>query len=340
MAKDLSMRLLKSIERESVNGGINPFLGFESAFGGAKHSSQSQFDIENQSHNNVFLPWVDLVGFFGSQKRSRVSGTDNDDTLAGTERIDFLSGGSGNDTLSGLGGNDRLDGGLGRDAMRGGSGNDIYYVDDADDIITEVADEGADKVFAAVSYDLEDNIETLYLRGNADISGRGNELANILSGSRGNNTLDGLDGDDKLFGMIGNDILLGGEGNDRLVGGLGDDELRGGLGFDTLSGGKGADKFILTSSSESSTGDDRDVITDLSVASDIIDLSSIDSNTALGGDQAFTFIGSTDFSNTAGQLRFDATTHILSGDTNGDGVGDFEISLLNISTLNSSVFVL
>ena len=65
----------------------------------------------------------------------------------------------------------------------------------------------------------------------------------------------------------------------------------------------------------------------------MIDLSRIDANTLIGGDQAFDFIGSAAFGNQAGQLRFENISlggpiWIVQGDTDGDGVSDFEVVLV------------
>ncbi len=60
-------------------------------------------------------------------------------SLSGTPEGDTLSGLGNNDTLRGFAGNDLLDGGTGADMMEGGEGNDIYVVDDAGDVVTEVA---------------------------------------------------------------------------------------------------------------------------------------------------------------------------------------------------------
>jgi hypothetical protein len=55
---------------------------------------------------------------------------------------------------------------------------------------------------------------------------------------------------------------------------------------------------------EESNSVERDGIQDFS-AGDLIDLSRIDANTLLDGDQAFEFIGNAAFSKTAGELRFE-----------------------------------
>ena len=81
-----------------------------------------------------------------------------------------------------------------------------------------------------------------------------------------------------------------------------------------------------------SNSTERDGIQDFN-AGDLIDLSRIDANTLVGGDQAFSFIGSAAFSNTAGELRFENISlggpiWLVQGDTNGDGVSDFEVVLV------------
>jgi hypothetical protein len=67
------------------------------------------------------------------------TGTGGADTLNGGALDDTLSGLGGDDTLRGYAGNDTLDGGTGADTMVGGTGNDTYVVDNAGDVVTEVA---------------------------------------------------------------------------------------------------------------------------------------------------------------------------------------------------------
>jgi len=55
------------------------------------------------------------------------------------------------------------------------------------------------------------------------------------------------------------------------------------------------------------------------------------------GDQAFAYLGSAAFTDTAGELRF--AGHLLQGDIDGDGTADFSIHV-NASTLAVADFVL
>ena len=93
---------------------------------------------------------------------------------------------------------------------------------------------------------------------------------NALTGEAGNDTLRGFDGSDTLFGGDGNDTLIGSRGFDLLMGGAGNDILGGGFDADTLTGGSGSDTFRYLVASQSRLGD-LDVITDLTIGTDIID---------------------------------------------------------------------
>jgi Ca2+-binding RTX toxin-like protein len=130
------------------------------------------------------------------------------------------------------------------------------------------------------------------------------------------------DGSFRVFGGAGNDVITGSQNADIIVGGL-----RG----DTLTGGGGNDIFRYNSV-EDSNSTERDGIQDFN-AGDLIDLSRIDANTLLDGDQVFTFVGNAAFSKTAGELRFENLSNggpiwLVQGDTDGDGVSDFEVVLV------------
>ena len=72
-----------------------------------------------------------------------------------------------------------------------------------------------------------------------------------------------------------------------------------------------------------------DKILDFEVGVDKIDVSSIDANSTVGSDQAFSFIGSAAFSHTAGELRAELVSGVwhVAGDIDGNGAADFAILL-------------
>jgi Ca2+-binding RTX toxin-like protein len=190
--------------------------------------------------------------------------------------------------------------------------------------------------------------ETLFGSGADDlIYGYGGD--DTLEGRAGNDLLDGGSGNDRLFGSDGDDILLGGAGNDQLIGNRGADQL---------TGGAGADKFIFGALFQS-TADNPDLITDFSGATilttnsqgkttrakgegDKIDLSLLDANANVAGDQAFTLVKH-GFSGVAGEVysSFDAgsgRTNVYL-DVDGDAQADMTIQLLGQSNLNGSDFI-
>ncbi|MGK9167728.1 hypothetical protein KXR53_15590 [Inquilinus limosus] len=168
--------------------------------------------------------------------------------------------------------------------------------------------------------------------------------ADTMNGWLGNDQIDGGSGNDQLSGGTGEDLLKGGAGADNLKGGLGQDVLIGGAGTDIMSGGDDADMFRFAAASESTVGGGRDIVYDfIRVEGDKIDLSAIDANAAVAGNQAFTFIGDQAFHNVAGELRFvvgEFTSGSVVGDTNGDGRADFEIFVRTHTVLEASDFVL
>jgi Ca2+-binding RTX toxin-like protein len=115
--------------------------------------------------------------------------------------------------------NNALDGGAGIDTLAGGAGNDTYTVDDAGDVVTEVAGGGEDHVRSTVAYVLGADLEHLTLLGTSAVNGTGNASANRITGNSAANRLEGFAGNDTLDGGGGNDTLDGGGGNDWLTGG-------------------------------------------------------------------------------------------------------------------------
>lgn len=253
-----------------------------------------------------------------------VTGGPGKDSLTGSQYGDLIKGFDGPDSLTGLGGDDVLDGGAGKDTMAGGTGNDTYFVDNPNEVIVELANEGTDLVLASVQFTLPDHVENAMLTGSDDLKLSGNALANILTGNDGANRIEGQDGDDTLFG------------------GAGADKLFGGLGMDVLTGGSGADSFHFEAVTESAVGAGRDMVLDFEMGVDKIVLQQIDANVTRNGNQAFSFIGAAGFGHVAGELRVfaEAGLTIVAGDTDGDGVANFEIGFAGAPVLVAGAPVL
>ncbi|HYE27641.1 MAG TPA: calcium-binding protein [Allosphingosinicella sp.] len=270
----------------------------------------------------------------GNELNNYIYGAGGNDTLSGGDGHDTLTGNGGDDTLYGGAGHDVLSGGTGADYMEGNDGNDVYTVDNSGDTVVEASGEGVDQVYSTLaSYTLPSEIENGTVNTGAGASITGNALANVLYGGAGADTLSGSDGNDELRGGAGSDTLDGGNDNDLIVGG-------GGVGVDTMTGGAGNDTFQI-GYYESQTGASADRITDFA-SGDIIDLSGWDADINTAGNQAFTFIGGSAFSNTAGELRtyFDGVDTWVQGDISGDGIADFEIRLDGNVSLVGGDFIL
>ncbi|WP_342236125.1 calcium-binding protein [Inquilinus sp. OTU3971] len=225
-------------------------------------------------------------------------------SATGGEGADILVGNSGANTLTGNGGADLLSGGDGNDVLRGGAGPDAYDGGNGIDAITYTE------------------------------SGMG-VYVNLTTGLG-------------LWGALGETFtsienVNGSSGNDQLDGDSGDNVLNGWAGKDTLTGGGGADRFVFSSLVHTVVGA-ADSITDFDRAQgDLIDLSQIDADTTVAGNQAFTFIGTGLYTGQAGELRYAHVypgNHTIAGDVNGDGISDFHISMWFISGLVAGDFVL
>jgi serralysin len=161
-------------------------------------------------------------------------------------------------------------------------------------------------------------------------------IENALGGS-GNDVMTGNSVANRLQGNAGNDSMNGRGGNDVLIGGSGNDALYGSSGADALYGSSGADMFRFGSVTDS-LPTARDTIKDFVRGIDHIDLRSIDANTKVAGNQAFSFIGRSAFTGGAGQLKF--ASGVLSGDVNGDKIADFAVNVTGLTTLYKTDFYL
>ncbi len=106
-------------------------------------------------------------------------------------------------------------------------------------------------------------------------------------------------------------MLSGNDGADHLLGGAGTDHLYGGAGVDTLSGGAGADTFFFSAGDSGVGKGNRDLITDFTHGTDLIDLTALHLSSI--AEVTLTAISS--------------TVQVVSIDTNGDSVTDMEIQV-------------
>jgi Ca2+-binding RTX toxin-like protein len=216
----------------------------------------------------------------------------------GNAKSNVLVGNSAGNVLNGLGG---------ADTMNGGDGNDTYVVDNIGDKVSETYNDslaGVDKVLSTVSFTLASMIENLTLQGTANINATGNAKANTLIGNSGNN---------------------------KLVGGLGADQLNGGAGFDHFD-------FNATSESNGTT---QDRILGFQFGSgqwdgDKIDVSTIDANTSLTGNQAFKWGGTT--LKGKGYLWAENLSNgdtLIKGNVDNDTDAEFQVAVADGSTAAS-----
>jgi Ca2+-binding RTX toxin-like protein len=298
-------------------------------------------------------------GEFTDLETGRFGGTTHDDTLFGSaSNAMTLYGDDGDDRLVGSAvARDLLIGGRGSDFIRAGAaGAYMYALDNGGSIEQQLGLEPA--------VDPRTDYDTLRGGAGADILYAGYSSA-VLNGGGGDDDLHfdylvtasvtvklskghGSNSDgghykigsvEDLFGGALGDQLIGSDADDHLWGQGGDDSLRGGLGGDQLSGGASADTFIYRSVLDS-TAADNDVIFDMD-ASDIIDLHAVDANANKTGNQTFKIVEA--FDGHAGQLvlSYDLQSNntTLAGDTDGDGISDFQIFVFNGQVTSDSLIL-
>jgi Ca2+-binding RTX toxin-like protein len=287
-------------------------------------------------------------------------------TLTGTRNVNgtgnaldnSITGNGGANVLAGLGGADTFDGGAGSDIVTYAASSAGVNVS----LMTHLGSGGdaeGDTLF---------NIEKL-TGSNFDDTLEGDGAANVLTGgtgidtvsyehavagvtvnlstTRAQNTLgagsDTLSGFENVTGSQFDDILSGTIGVNTIMGGAGNDKITGGGGSDVLAGGVDADTFVFKAPADSAPCL-ADVITDLLEGTDKIDLSAIDSNSAVSGNQAFLYCGENQnvvaHSVTWFQDQASGNT-VIQADLNGNNIADMQIVLTGLHpNLHATDFVL
>ncbi len=256
--------------------------------------------------NQSAVQWLG-DSLIGNLSQDFVYGTIWDDRWSGTQQDDKFYASLGDDRLFGNNGNDIIRGGYGNDSLYGGNGDDQLFGGNGDD---------------------------------------------TLSASNGDDELFGGKGNDTLSGSNGNDLLKGGRGDDVLSGSNGDDLLKGGRGNDTLTGGFGADQFVYkTSGVFQSAKVGVDVITDLDIDKDKIVLSQITFTSLTGtigesiNADEFEVVANDELAAVSSAfITYSSGTGNLfynqNGSDDGFGQGGQFATLLNISTLSATDFLL
>ena len=100
-----------------------------------------------------------------------------------------------------------------RTSWRAARNDDTYVVDNAADVVLEVANEGADTLNASVTYVLAagqsvETLQTIDAAATTAMNLTGNELGNTIIGNAGNNFLVGGTDVDTLQGLADNDAYF------------------------------------------------------------------------------------------------------------------------------------
>lgn len=261
------------------------------------------------------------------------------DILFGSSAPDAYLDESGDDTVNMGAGNDHVTAGRGNDSIDGGAGIDTIFFG---------SDYNSFGSFAAVDQGVHLN---LALTGPQNLGFYGIDTIVGIESAWGGS------GDDFFHGNDLENNLEGYAGNDYLRGHAGDDTLHGGTGADTLIGDGGADEINLGDNDNASdkvkfnhildsTWEDMDTVFDFESTwesgDDKIDLSQIDANLSISGNQSFAFRGSGAFISSGGEVRLvevDSGT-IVMVDNDSDATAEMVIFIDGVTSLSSDDFIL
>ena len=237
----------------------------------------------------------------GEGGRDIMFGDEDDDDMFGGGDDDMMYGGAGDDRMFGQNGNDLLDGGDGDDAVFGGNG---------DDLLVGSLDDGDDTYYGGdISGDTgNDTLDLGFLTVGADV-----DLGTGVGG-RGS-AVSSQSGTDTLWGV------------ENVVTGSGNDTITMSNAVNVVDGGQGDDVFVFGSAAAAH----GDTIRGFEEG-DKIDLSGIDANAGLAGNDTFT-LQSGQATTAPGQIvvthetREDGEYTVISGDTAGTNAPEFRISI-------------
>jgi Ca2+-binding RTX toxin-like protein len=152
----------------------------------------------------------------------------------------------------------------------------------------------------------------------------GGDSGERIVGNALNNNIDGDGGNDSIYGAGGADLLRGDEGSDRLWGGAGNDV------------------FFFKRLSDSNQKYGADTVMDFAKG-DRINVSVIDANETVSGDQAFRLVTG-NLGTTPGQLKVayeaSSNTTVVTGSVDRDAEAEFVFKLAGKVDLSASDFML
>lgn len=291
------------------------------------------------------------------------------DTITALDGGNYISSGSGTNNITSGSGRDYIRSGVDTDTIVSGGGSDTVIIrGGADTAETGAGDDRLIVNYSALSTavtggvaggtllsgytgrigDTAGNMVDFQSTENFTVTtGSGNDIITTgagvdrLNGGSGSDRLDGGLGNDALLGGLGDDFLFGRQGNDTMLGDSGADVLDGGYGTDIMDGGDGFDSFVFTRLTESSIhAVTRDVIDGFDHG-DTVNMSAIDANANVAGNQAFSFVEQ--FTGSAGQLQWDrlsSDSFVVTADVNGDQRVDFSLRINEVSQIYDYDFVL
>lgn len=248
----------------------------------------------------------------GEAGRDVLFGEDGDDDMFGGNGDDMVYGGAGDDRLFGENGNDLLDAGDGDDTVFGGNGNDV---------IVASLNDGNDTYYGGdISEDTgNDTLDMGFLTVDVavDLGTGANGRGSAVSSQSGTDTLWGVEN------------VTTGSGSDTIV-------MSNAVNI--VDGGQGEDIFVFGSA----TAAHGDTIRGFE-AGDKIDLSGIDANTGLVGNDTFTLEGG-QATTAPGQIvvthetREDGEYTVVVGNTSGDNAPEFRINIAGNHALTADDF--
>lgn len=241
-----------------------------------------------------------------------INGTGNllDNAIVGNSAANILAGGNGSDTLN------------------GGAGNDTFYGNTSAVAGTEIDTISFAGTTGAVTFNL--GLATAQATGGAGTDTIPNGSIENLVGGAGADTLTGTAIGNRISGAAGNDAMFGLVGADVLIGDVGLDKIDCGADSDI-------DTVAYAATNETPVGINRDQISNFKIVNDKIDVSVIDANSSVSGNQAFTFNTTTAKANSI-WYAISGSDIIVRGDVNGNTTADFEILVKGVTSVSAANF--